>query len=120
MTDQPTGRELPPGFRCPACVKQGWPDYFGCAPTCGWNEDGTFNRENWNCATLVMLRQRARAHGNVSWTNDHNLYVVPLPLGTPWGDGWAVLTSYKEHGATETARFMECEGATRDLRLDDL
>lgn len=114
-------RELPPGFRCPACIKQGWPDYFGSAPTCGWKEDGTFNPDNWNCETLVRLRMRAREMGTVVWMNDHNLYVVPLERTHFDDDGWAVLTSYKEHGATESARFVQNnQGLIHDLRLDDI
>ncbi len=116
-----TDRKLPPGFRCPACARRGWPEYFGSAPVCGWKDDGTFNPGNWNCQTLVRLRVLAREQGSVVWMNDHNLYVVALGKSGYDDDGWAVLTSYKQRGQTESARFvMNDGGEMRDLRLDDI
>lgn len=106
-------RTLSPGYRCPAFLRQGWPDNWS-EPRCGFTEDGKFKPDNWACATLIELRQQASAHGYDSRTEDHTLYMTPF-----WW-GWVLLHSYKHRGCTDKAWAVKIGEEPRALCLQDL
>lgn len=89
---------LSPCYRCPRCTEQGWPEYFGSEPKCGWNEDGSFNKDNWQCATLTALRWLAHKRQTGIFGMDETCYVVALLNWDTGPTGFVVLWSYKERG----------------------
>jgi len=44
-------------FQCPRCQER-VKDWEGDDPKCGFDENGNFLENNWNCATLNALREQ--------------------------------------------------------------
>lgn len=42
-------------YACPRCVADPQPPHFDRSRQCAFHEDGTFNPDNWNCATIAYL-----------------------------------------------------------------
>lgn len=65
------------------------------------NKTKTFNKDNWNCATMNALRKIAEE--GCYWNEDQHLGVVPLK-----GEGgFLVLSWYKDKGRTSGAWIIE-------------
>lgn len=45
-------------FECELCKNTQVPSHYGSERTCAFNEDGSFNPENWNCVTMMKLRKK--------------------------------------------------------------
>ena len=82
---------------CKACEKRG-KTWEGDDPRCGFDKDGVFTTDNWNCATLNELRHLHNK--NVAYHNDCSLVSIPIE------DGWIVLSWYKTHGCTQVGHFI--------------
>ena len=71
---------------------------------CGFDEEGQFKTDNWNCMTLNELRDIAEQSEDCYFYRDDlyagTIYVLPIP--EPPGDeiqrGYVILTCYKERG----------------------
>lgn len=105
-------RQLSPGWRCHACLRQGWPVLFGAEPTCAFREDGLFTEDNWNCATMGIARYHRSALQ--SRHEDESLYILPIE------EGWALIRAYKERGRTNSAMFLSFDGDYRPITYNDL
>ena len=83
-------------YKCPRCEerKQTW---NGDAPKCGFDEDGNFLENNWNCATLNALRDRANE--NRVWSDDYSMSIIQT-----FDVGFGILRWYKSRGATDDFR----------------
>ena len=90
---------------CKECEKRG-KQWNGDNPVCGFN-NGKFNPENWNCASLNKLRAYCRDHG-YSYRDDVNnasIGVFPIP-DNDIISGYIVMTWYKSRGRTGRAIVM--------------
>lgn len=87
---------------CMACDLRG-KTWQGSDPVCGFT-NGSFNPENWNCATLNTLRHIAALLDTVQSMEDTSLATIPTKGDDH--DGWIVLSWYKSRGRTSSARFM--------------
>jgi len=84
-------------FQCPRCQER-VKDWEGDDPKCGFDENGNFLENNWNCATLNALRERAEK--NAVWSdNQQNVSVIET-----FGVGHAILSWYKQRGQTDDFR----------------
>lgn len=72
--------------------------------------DGVFQTENWNCATMNVLRDIAEALGTTMRADDAEGSIGYVPLGDEDITGYLVMTWYKNRGRTHSALV---------LRLDD-
>jgi len=91
------------GMACPRCAARGktWP---GSDPRCAF-PSGTFDADNWNCATMNALRDAARETDSLAYNGDEDTCAV---VGFPeYGDeghsGFVVLSWYKQRGNTAGA-----------------
>ena len=83
-------------YQCPRCKERGQ-TWEGSPPRCGFDEQGNFVEDNWNCATLNALREMAKEN-KVSCDND-NMSIIAA-----WDVGFAILHWYKDRGTTEDFR----------------
>lgn len=91
---------------CPLCLADPMPRYFGSPRKCAFNEDGSFNQDNWNCATISSLLvfvndRKGDIHGNDE--SMQLIYAYQDVDGEMMGNGWIVLTRYKQRGRTDSA-----------------
>jgi len=71
------------------------PENFASAPECAFNEDGSFNPDNWNCFLMNKLRE-AVGEKEV-WSEDQYMTILPFIDDLKF----AILTYYKHRGRTE-------------------
>jgi hypothetical protein len=84
-------------YQCPRCQER-VKDWEGDDPKCGFDENGNFLENNWNCATLNALRERAEE--NTVWSNNQqNVSVIQT-----YDVGHAILSWYKWRGQTDDFR----------------
>jgi hypothetical protein len=84
-------------FQCPRCQER-VKDWEGDDAKCGFDENGNFLENNWNCATLNALRERAEE--NAVWSdNQQNVSVIQT-----FDVGHAILSWYKHRGQTDDFR----------------
>lgn len=106
---------------CAACRKRGKPDSFGSEPKCAFPDGGPFTPNNWNCATLDLIRgpleeiilegavhDRVTVHACFRDSDQNNamvnLYDIDGELSVPEADClW--LSWYKMRGRT-TAMWL--------------
>ena len=82
-------------------------------------EDGRFNRDNWNCATMNRLRAIARNLGHLHQQDDNSLAYIPIAEADEDGTvGYIVLSWYKDRGRTDHALFVNCDRPISELTLD--
>lgn len=116
-----TTRTLPPGPRCPRCIERGWPAQFTDPPKCAWPE-GRFETNNWNCASMAILRNLAE-RGVYYRSEDQAAAMFAMPPREE-GPAFILLSWYKSRGRTEEAVLWMPEGNNgaeyRSLTLDDL
>jgi hypothetical protein len=93
-------------MKCKMCISRG-KTWSGSDPICAW-EDGHPLSDNWNCATLVKLRNVAIERGFVKNLEDVSLATIPVD-DDDYGYGWVVLSWYKSRGRTGTALFVSDE-----------
>lgn len=92
-------------IQCDACRLRGktWP---GDNPRCAFDAAGKFTKDNWNCATLNVLRTFALSRGLAHRRGDSGFASIPVldESGTV-----IVLTWYKSRGCTTDA-MIACDG----------
>ncbi len=102
-------------YLCPRCAADPQPTDFGSARRCAFQADGSFTDDNWNCATEDVLlgiifndddwEERYSIGGN-----DESIQIIPVYRpdedGFFWGDGWLVMTRYKQRGKTSNAYWI--------------
>lgn len=96
-------------YQCPLCVTRG-KTWRGDDPRCGFNSDGSFRLDNWNCATLNEL-----ARVDVYFPSDgddQSLAITALD-----GGRFVILSLYKRRGRVEGAWLNDGEIMVR-LTLD--
>ncbi len=100
--------------------RHGEQKWNGQAPGCGFNEDGSFREDNWNCFLLNAVRRLMNQHeencpyGKCWWDDDQWQGVLYVPCGDNWWDeersdymGAVVLmTWYKSRGRTDSFKIV--------------
>lgn len=83
---------------CLLCRKRG-KTWEGSDPICAFGKNGVFKQDNWNCATMNVLREFAEELGFYH-RDDMNAGSIGF---VPFEDGYIVMTWYKNRGATDNA-----------------
>jgi len=78
-------------------------------PKCAFTPLGNYNKDNWECQTMVKLRQLEDHH---DWNDDESIGIVKI------SNGYLVMTYYKGRGRTGNAMIM-CDDEMRELTLND-
>lgn len=94
---------------CPRCQKRG-KTWNGSDPVCAFI-NGQFSRNNWNCATMNEIRERADG----KYCDDHYMALLP------WEDSgglYILLGWYKRRGRTDLAQVVDIEGVAVNLSLE--
>lgn len=89
---------------CKMCEKRG-KTWNGDDPKCGF-VDGVFTPDNWNCATLNALWEKAEDKGNRERRDDSSFAFVSVPELKETEAGFIALSKYKERGCTSLAVFF--------------
>lgn len=105
--------------QCDRCKADPQPSNFGSPRECAFNEDGTFNPRNWNCATIAAIMatgKEVEAYGD-----DETAQIYPFYYGDD-GDlsswGFVVLTRYKQGGKTDSAVWVGMFWPARPLTIE--
>ena len=83
-------------YKCPRCASR-VKDWNGDDPKCGFDKDGNFLENNWNCATLNALRDKANE--NRVWSDDYSMSIIQT-----FDVGFGILRWYKHRGQTDDFR----------------
>lgn len=83
-------------YQCPRCKERG-KTWNGDDPICGFDEEGNFIENNWNCATLNDLR--VAAQDNTTHCDDYNVAVL-----CKYDVRFGILTWYKSRGRVDDFR----------------
>ena len=94
---------------CQMCTERG-KTWNGSDPQCAF-EDGIFNADNWNCATMNELRAIAE---NISISYRHDPNAASFGA-VPFESGFIVMTWYKNRGKTGNAQVMWDDEPTKPL-----
>lgn len=89
---------------CKLCRERGKP-WHGDDPRCAF-ETGVFSPENWNCATMNALRERARELGTTFRDDNAAGSIGCVPVETDDFNGYVVLVWYKDRGRTGNAILL--------------
>lgn len=105
---------------CPLCQVRG-KRWEGGDPQCAFPR-GVFRSENWNCATMNVLRVLARVYG-LHYRDDLGpASIGAVPFESEEYQGYVVMTWYKNRGRTGMAVLMcddrEPEMLTLDIAMD--
>jgi hypothetical protein len=100
---------------CKRCEERG-KTWEGSDPKCAFDDNGVFNGDNWNCATMNKLRNIAEEL-ETGWRDDNScgsIGYVPMDNDYAPDDfntygGYIVMMWYKERGRTGNAVFMTDE-----------
>jgi hypothetical protein len=95
---------------CARCRDRAKPP-AGDAPRCAFPR-GKFDADNWNCATMNDLRDKAEAARTAVWSQDNNGAMLA------WFGRFVVLGWYKSRGRTEFAGVLR-DGAIHPLSLGE-
>ncbi|QHZ58652.1 hypothetical protein M655_025120 [Brevibacillus sp. NSP2.1] len=102
---------------CKLCIERGKP-WKGDDPRCAF-ENGTFSPDNWNCATMIALREISREIGT-NYRDDNavaSIGTVPFEGGDY--SGYIVMTWYKDRGRTSNAFIAWDSEPIRELTEAD-
>lgn len=91
---------------CPRCQERGQ-TWRGSPPVCAFY-DGRFTGDNWNCATMNALRDKATS----DWNEDNYMGFLRGPNGDH-----LIMTWYKRRGRTSDA-LVVCDGIREELTLE--
>lgn len=69
------------------------------------NESPSWNGLNWNCHTMLALRESADEHNLVTVDQENHIATLPYQSDSD-GIGFIVITWYKQRGRTERAVFI--------------
>lgn len=95
---------------CGWCRRRGQ-TWDGSAPKCAFPDGGKFVSDNWNCATMNVLRALIDT-GSEVWSDDQWLGTLAV------GGKFLVLSWYKRRGRTEGAWLVDA-GEIRPISLAD-
>lgn len=94
---------------CLLCRKRG-KTWEGSDPICAFDERGVFKEDNWNCATMNVLRDFAEELGFYHRDDlvTGSIGFLPFEHVTEDEDsgGHVVMTWYKNHGSTDSAYVL--------------
>ena len=90
------------------------PSNYASTPQCAFNPDGSFNRENWSCALMDVLR--AACEKNEVWQNDSHLAIGSYDEDST--HSWFVLQYYKHRGRTD-GFWIPSENGFQEGRIED-
>lgn len=89
---------------CPRCRRDPQPSNFADPRRCAFDTEGAlFTAENWNCATLDVLRERVYSDATDRlrhYSDDQSFSVLPL------GGAFLCLGWYKGRGRVELAQVV--------------
>jgi len=110
---------------CPLC-KRRVKDWTGDDPRCAFPEGG-FDRENWNCATMIAVRLLAsNEQATALWVDDHNFSMVPIgecfPVEEDGDDHYMAMLVvwYKSRGNTFGLYFLDDINPPTEPRWDEV
>ena len=86
---------------CSRCTADPQPEDFGSPRQCAFDAEGKFTPDNWNCATLNLLIDKAQ---NTIHGFDEQFEVTPVN-GDDYG-GWVITSRYKSRGKTSSAIWV--------------
>lgn len=92
-------------------------DWVGDDRKCAFDDAGIFKADNWNCATMNVLRTLAddcfyeHPPGKALYNSDQTLAVVPSAAPSETG-AFIVMGWYKSRGRTEVALLIDEEQHT--------
>jgi|3_EtaG_2_1085321.scaffolds.fasta_scaffold03033_6 hypothetical protein len=92
---------------CKYCDLRG-KTWNGSDPKCGFPLGDTFTPENWNCATLNLLRGLSHKNGVKTYGEDNgSISVLALPISWNFDErGYLVMNWYKDRGCTDKAKII--------------
>ena len=100
---------------CRRCAARG-KVWNGDDPVCGFHADGTFNPDNWNCATLNALRTEMDRHQRAHQSGmQESIGTLPVEASI---NGHIVLSWYKNRGRVTGALFLAEDGVSQALTLE--
>lgn len=102
---------------CKLCRERG-KIWEGDDPRCAFENDGRFNRDNWSCETMFVLRRIADELGTVTRDDMECASIGYVPYVDTDGDepnGYIVMTWYKDRGTTGNAIIMGDDEPIREL-----
>lgn len=97
---------------CKRCEERG-KTWEGSDPKCAF-ENGVFNPDNWNCATIIELRKIAYDNNLFHTYEEESISTLPLDSTTDSGlslkNGFIVMNWYKDRGRTYNALYIHDSG----------
>lgn len=94
-------------MNCKLCEQRGKPPHFLSERRCGFNSDGKFTSDNWNCVTLGQLRKIAEHLDIISRDEDEMSHTyIPVYEDVK---RYIYLSWYKNRGRTEYAEVFELD-----------
>ena len=102
---------------CGMCRERG-KTWTGSDPRCAF-ENGVFNPDNWDCATMNALRERAEELGTDFRDDMAAASIGYVPFESEDGAGYVVMTWYKDRGRTGQAIVMWDDEEPRPLTEED-
>lgn len=94
-------------YQCPRCATH-VKDWNGDDSRCGFHADGSFKKDNWNCATLIYLRY----FDSECIVSCDQYSIATVSRGDV---GFGILKWYKSRGQTEDFRDESFEPGTLKL-----
>lgn len=104
---------------CKLCDTTSVPTNYGSERKCGFDNNGIFQEDNWNCETLNKFRSLIENTDKIQYGDDETLYQMYL-YDNYVGIGWVTLVSYKQRGTTSVGFLLTNEGIkplTEDVTL---
>lgn len=95
-------------LKCKYCTCNLRDEDFGSDRICGFNEDGTFNPDNWMCPLLIDLFENNKER----WLGgDGYAVMVPVMEDPEWDITYTLLlTRYKHRGTISSVNILDCGG----------
>jgi hypothetical protein len=90
---------------CRYCAERG-KTWSGSDPRCAFREDGTFDPENWACASMLELREVAKRLEVHCRDDQAAASIGAVPFEGETYTGYIVMSWYKERGRTGRAVLM--------------
>lgn len=98
---------------CKYCEERG-KTWEGEDPICAFNDDGLFNKENWNCALLNELRELVE----FLEIETYNKYSEDRIASIPNEDGFLILSWYKQRGKVDIIAYIDSNKVFKEVNLD--
>lgn len=105
-------------MKCKECIKRG-KTWEGDDPVCAFT-NGIFSTNNWNCATMNILREKAEKF--FTYRDDlvnSSIGIIDIPEADDENiqQGYLVMTWYKNRGKTAYAYVMDDDHKPQVLTL---